>query len=234
MMHNYLKHKHQQNSEKPFNFYTPQGLHVYIKDEITNDSIDLEKVMHEVESLIPSHLFSDIEMIIVGWFSEFEERDINAFYIDGTLCITNTQDDEPDMIDDIVHEIAHAAEHAYGYEIYADNLVKDEFLRKRKYLHDILWNAGYKAPEAFFADIEFNQEFDDFLHKDIGYGKLSSLISGLFITPYAATSLNEYYATAFTDYFIHPDERGFLKKVSPQLYKKLILLQDAKTLDRGS
>ena len=187
-----------------------------------------------MESLIPPHLFSEVEMIIVGWFSEFEERDINAFYIDSTLCITNVQDDEADMVDDIVHEISHAVEEAYGYEIYGDNLIKDEFLRKRKYLHDILWKAGYKAPEAFFTNTEFDQEFDDFLHKQVGYDKLRTLISGLFISPYAATSLREYFATGFTEFYIDPANREFLKKSSPQLYKKLILLQDVNSLDRSA
>ena len=37
-------------------------------------------------------------MIIVGWFEEFEERKLNAFYKDGTLHISNTQDDEEDML----------------------------------------------------------------------------------------------------------------------------------------
>ena len=47
-------------------------------------------------------------MIIVGWFKEFEERDINAFYKDATIYVSNVQDDEDDMVDDIVHEFAHS------------------------------------------------------------------------------------------------------------------------------
>ena len=72
-----------------------------------------------------------------NWEEEFEERKLNAFYKDGTLHISNAQDDEEDMYDDIVHEIAHSIETALGYVIYGDEKIKNEFLRKRKYLHDI-------------------------------------------------------------------------------------------------
>ena len=66
-------------------------------------------------------------------------------------------------------------------------------------------------------------EFDDFLLNKIGYDKLSILMQGLFISPYAATSLREYFATGFTEFFMQPDHR-LLRTVSPVLYKKLIKL----------
>ena len=74
-------------------------------------------VIATVESKVPHHLLSELEMIIVGWFKEFEERDINAFYKDAILHISNEQDDNEDMVDDIIHEIAHAVEEAYGFDI---------------------------------------------------------------------------------------------------------------------
>ena len=36
-----LKKKHQQKS----NFYTPNGLHVFFKDKINNENVDMEKVI---------------------------------------------------------------------------------------------------------------------------------------------------------------------------------------------
>jgi len=53
---------------------------------------------------------------------------------------------------------------------------------------------------------------------------------GLFINAYAAVSLREYFATGFTDFYLHPNH-NFLKQVSPALYKKLLLLQDEENLD---
>ena len=46
--------------------------------------------------------------------------------------------------------------------------------------------------------------------------RLGNAMRGLFINPYAATSLREYFATGFTDFFIQSDHK-FLKTVSPVL-----------------
>ena len=163
---------------------------------------------------------------------EFEERDLNAFYDSGTLYISNIQDDFMDMYDDIIHEISHSLEEPHGYFLYGDKKVEEEFLRKREYLHDILWKMNYKIPKLHFMNPEYSKDFDMFLYKKIGYDKLTTASAGLFITPYAATSLREYFATGFTDFYTHPHERSFLQKVSPELYKKLFLLQNPEELDR--
>jgi len=230
MLINYIQRSQKRITEAVSSFYTPTGIHVYFKDSLVNDDIDVEGVINKVEEKIPSHLLSEVEMVIVGWFDEFEERKLNAFYKDGTLYISNIQDDEADMYDDVIHEIAHSLESALGYEIYGDQKIKEEFLRKRKYLYDILWSQGYKIPLAVFMDIEYNKEFDLFLYERIGYDKLSDLMMGLFITPYAATSLREYYATGFTEFFLDSNH-NFFRKVSPELYKKLLLIQDPEKLD---
>tara|TARA_R100000030_G_scaffold99531_1_gene90747 strand:- start:562 stop:1209 length:648 start_codon:yes stop_codon:yes gene_type:complete len=211
-------------------FYTPTGLHVYFKDQFFND-IDFEKVISKVESVIPAHLTSEVEMIIVGQIDDFENNNFNAMYKDGTIYVTNMQDDEEDMIDDIVHEFAHSVEEPYGMFIYGDSLVKKEFLNKRNILHDILWKSGFKAPKSLFQNVEYDKQLDDFLYKKVGYDKLSTLISGLFISTYAPTSLREYFATAFTDFYLLPNSQAYIQKVSPQLYKKLFELYSEETLD---
>ena len=99
-------------------FYTPNGLHVYFKDELLNDDLNVEKVISKFESLLPKDFSSLIEMIIVGQFEEFEERSINAFYDSGTIYVSNIQDNFDDLLDDIIHETAHAVEEQYGFEIY--------------------------------------------------------------------------------------------------------------------
>ena len=227
-MLNYLRESHNRARANVQDFYTPTGVHVYIKDPLNNDGIDIEKIVAKVEERIPEHLLSEVEMIIVGWFDEFEEREINAFYGDGCLYISNIQDDEEDIIDDIVHEIAHSLEEPYGYEIYGDKRLEKEFLSKRMYLKDILWTHDFKAPTEFYMNSEYDQEFDQFLLNKVGYDKLSQLMQGLFISPYAATSLREYFAVGFTEFYLHPDTHNFLKKISPALYQKLIKLQKDK------
>ena len=230
-MLNYLRERHNQARANVQDFYTSTGVHVYIKDPLNNNGIDIEKIVAQAEERIPSHLLSEVEMIIVGWFDEFEERDINAFYGDGCLYISNIQDDEEDMFDDIVHEIAHSLEEPYGYEIYGDKRLEKEFLSKRMYLKDILWTHDFKAPTEFYMNSEYDQEFDQFLLNKVGYDKLSQLIQGLFVSPYAATSLREYFAVGFTEFYLHPDTHNFLKKISPALYQKLTKLQKINILD---
>jgi hypothetical protein len=229
MLKDYIYLKQTQLMEQQADFYTSTGLHVFFKDPVEN--VDVEKVIASIEARLPNHLLDEIEMIIFGWFDEFEERSINAFYDSGTLYISNIQDDDADLYDDIVHEISHSIEEPHGYFLYGDKKIENEFLKKRKYLHDMFWKMGFKAPLSIFMNSEYNEEFDMFLYEKVGYDKLSTMIAGVFITPYAATSLREYFATGFTEFYTHPDAHGFLQKVSPELYKKLILLQNPEELD---
>jgi len=230
MLISYVQKSQSKLLETVSNFYTHTGIHVYFKDPLLNDEIDTEHVISKVEETLPSHLLSEIEMMIVGWFEEFEERKLNAFYKDGTLHISNAQDDEMDMYDDIVHEVAHSIETPLGYIIYGDEKIKNEFLRKRKYLHNILNSYGFEAPLSPFMNPEYDKEFDLFLYEKVGYDKLTNLTRGLFISPYATTSLREYFASGFTEYYLDSNH-NYLKNVSPELYKKLLLLQEPEKLD---
>jgi len=228
----YLKQKQKQLLEMRSDFYTSRGTHVYFKDQLENEDIDVERVVAKAESVIPEHLLSEFEMIVVGWFKEFEDRDINAFYKDGVLHISSRQVDEKDMFDDIVHEIAHSVEETYSYEVYGDQAIKDEFLRKRQILHDKLWALGYKAPIQWFMETEYDKEFDEFLFEKVGKDKLRMICMGLFINAYAPVSLREYFATGFADYYLYQDH-GLLAKVCPALAKKMNFLQDVKNLDNS-
>jgi len=219
MLLEYLKQSHKKAMDNANNFYTGAGKHVYVKDELTN-GMPADEVIEEFESYMPDHLLDEVEMIVIGWFDEFDERQINAFYSDNCLYISNEQDDPEDMIDDLIHETAHSLEAPYGNEIYGDGKLEKEFLNKRIQLYEILWSYDYKAPKAFFIDLDYNTEFDDFLLNQVGYDKLALLMQGVFISPYAATSLREYFATGFTDFFMNKS-RDDLKSVSPVLYSKL-------------
>jgi hypothetical protein len=91
MLIDYIQRSQKRITEAVSSFYTPTGIHVYFKDSLVNDDIDVEGVINKVEEKIPSHLLSEVEMVIVGWFDEFEERKLNAFYKDGTLYISSTK-----------------------------------------------------------------------------------------------------------------------------------------------
>ena len=72
---NQLLEKQKKLLQKNSDFYTARGTHVYFKDDMIND-IDVEEVIAKLEAKLPGHLLSEIEMIIVGWFEEFEERNM--------------------------------------------------------------------------------------------------------------------------------------------------------------
>lgn len=226
-----LKKKQNKTHNQVTDFYTSRGLHVYFKDPLLNDEISLEKVISSIEETLPPHLTSEVEMVIIGHFEEFEEHNFNAFYDSGTICVTNIQDDEKDMVDDLIHEFAHSLEEPYGLVLYGDHKLKNEFLEKRLILHDLLWKSGFKAPKSFFTNVDYDKEFDEFMHKTVGYAKLGNMCKGLFVSPYAATSLREYFATGFTDYFMYPHDHTYLKKIGPVLYNKINYLYLEENVD---
>ena len=115
-------------------FYTRGGLHVYFKDDIVDDNIDVEAIVNKLEASIPGHLRSEVDMVVIGHFDEFQERSITAFYDSGALYVSNVQYGEEDLYDDLVHEMSHSLEGPYGYEIYGDEEIKKEFILKREHL----------------------------------------------------------------------------------------------------
>ena len=67
----------------------------------------------------------------------------------------------------------------------------------------------------------------NFLFKTIGYDILNQLVVNIFISGYAATSVSEYFARGFEEYFI--GDKSSLKQLSPVLYSiidKLVHLED--------
>ena len=62
----------------------------------------MKAVIGKLESKLPEHIRDGVEMVIVGQFDEFQERaDINAFYKDGALYVSNFQSDNADLLDDL-------------------------------------------------------------------------------------------------------------------------------------
>ena len=193
---------------------------IYLKDQLPY-GFDLEYVIDTVESLVPESLVNNIDVIYVGKFPEFENGDLpfNAKYKDGALYITNNQDNENDMIDDIVHEFAHAIEEQYEEQIYYDMSLENEFKGKRERLYHLLDQEGYDPDKNKFANLEYDKYLDHYLYNVVGYPTLTSLSIGLFYSPYAITSLREYFANGVENYFLR--DKSHLREVSPVLYNKI-------------
>ena len=72
------------NQSKRTDFYTPSGLHVYFSKTV-EDHVNVEKVISTVEEIIPLHLRSEVEALIVGELPEFKDKGYNAVYEGGTI-----------------------------------------------------------------------------------------------------------------------------------------------------
>jgi len=198
--------------------YTLFGKFFYLKDSFLQP-INVQSVINEIESVIPMHLFNEVDEILVGNFDFLLERGMEAIYKDGAIYITNQLYTEKDLFENIIHETSHSLEYSHGQFIYADRKMQTEFLGKRARLKSILQSEGYETSKYNFKDTEYKEEFDNFLHKEVGYVTLNNLIHGLFVSPYAATSLQEYWAVGFEDYFI--GDREYVQKISPKLFNKI-------------
>jgi hypothetical protein len=198
------------------------GIQIFIKDKLPKE-FDMKFVVDFINSRIPNHLMKGVDVIYVGEFEEMERRDINAFFEDGAIYVTNIQDNEMDMIDDIIHEMAHAVEREYTNQIYSGSIEK-EFIGKRERLYFILKGEGYGVSPVFKIKTEYDREIDNFLYHEVGYENLNMLVNGLFVSAYASTSLNEYFARGFEEYFM--GDVNYLRKISPALYNILESLKD--------
>ena len=193
---------------------------IIIKDMISDD-VDFEFVLNYISSRVPFYLTSNIEMIYVGQFPEMKERDINAFYENDAIYVTNEQDDEMDMIEDIIHEISHAVEQYNQEYIYGSGALQREFVAKRKRLSALL-SQKYEVPADFNINFEYDRDIDDFLYRVVGYDALNQICVNIFSSAYACTSVSEYWAKGFEELFI--GETNNLKQMCPVLYRTLALL----------
>ena len=213
-MNNYIENTLKESKQKTLinNIYT------YVKDPLP-EGFDLDHVLDFIKKTIPEHLVYGLETIFIGQFEELAERDLDSVYKDGTIYVTNKQLDEDGMIEDVVHELAHLVEERLGEHVYTDRMIINEFLGKRNRLYEILKAEKYNVAIEDFYELEYNKEFDEFLYQEVGYEKLTYMTMGLFVSPYGATSLREYFADGFDFYFLK--DPGYLAKISPKLYKKI-------------
>ena len=85
-------------------------------------------------------------------------------------------------------------------------------------------DQGYDISNLDFFETEYDEEFDLFLYKEVGYDALRLLVVDLFTAAYSATSLREYFARGFEEYYL--GNLLYLKDISPYIYKKLSLLNE--------
>ena len=200
-----------------------RDVNIFIKDSLP-DHIDVDFVIRYAAKRLPNHVLSNIDIIYVGHFQDLVDRDVNALWQNGAIYITNDQDSEMDMIDDLIHEIAHSNEKQYEQIIYEDGKLEQEFLERRKKIAFILKDKGYGIPTGFIYNPDYDKNIDDYLYEKVTYNVLWQLVSGIFPSPYAITSLREYWAKGFEQFYM--GQKQNLKETSPVLFSKLMQLNN--------
>ena len=200
---------------------------VYIKNFLPK-GFDLQGVLHKVEHTLPASMMQDIDAIIIGEFKMLKKKDLDAVFEDGAIYLTNDQESEADMYDDIVHEVAHAVEKNYGMEIFGDGQLETEFINKRRVLYSTLNAHGHHELSMLdYINPDYDKKFDKFLYKTVGYDRIRHLVMGLYLSPYAATSLSEYWANGFEALITGEQPQEYIKETCPQLYSKLMEIVQA-------
>ncbi len=204
-------------------YYLMGEIPVWSEDPLP-EHINLRAVLDKIEEMMPAAYFRYVDAVKIGTFPEMIDRELNAMYSEGVLYISNFQASEEDMYDDIIHEMAHAVEDHKRELIYGDQRLMVEFLGKRKRLYSILKSQGYDVILEEFLNVNYDEGFDMFLYQDIGYEKLNNLVMGLFPGAYSVTSLAEYFAVGFEQYYMKEGKK--LSKMCPILIKKIDLLDE--------
>jgi hypothetical protein len=201
-------------------------IHVQITDK-PPDQVSINSVLEKVKETIPKHLLSDLETIYVGNFKMLDDRQVDSMYVSGAILVSSKHESNEALYDTLVHEFAHAAEELARDQIYGDGLIAREFLGKRKTLYMML-KDDYEVDKNDFMNIEFSYSFDNLLNKEIGYDNMGPMTSGLFLSPYGATSLREYFANAFEHIFSGESHR--VQEISPIVYKKIRFILNPRNL----
>ncbi len=205
-------------SQKKLKQYKIYGKPFIFSKNFEND-INLDYVKNKIETLIPEYFLDNVDGFFVGYVKEFfkDGREYNAMFKDGAIYLSPDQDGNRDLLDDILHEIAHAVEEKHEDKIYGDGRLEREFLAKRKHLYYLLGDKEYDIDD--YDNPKYDYKFDQHLYKNIGYDKLRGVSAELFYSPYAITALREYWANGFENYLL--GSRGKLKEISPVLYQKV-------------
>ncbi len=199
------------------------GIDVNIVNEFDVD-INIKDVFSSLTSLIPKKFFKNIDIIYVGAFDILKKRNLDALYLDGAIYISNNQKNEHDLASNIAHEVAHNIIYLTNGEVFRVNNLEGEFIEKRKTIFNRIKAQKKPVNLKKFLNPYFDQEFDDYLFREIGYDLLNVLSYDIVVNPYSLTSIEEYFATGFDYYFFK--DKIFLRKKCPELLDIIITLEE--------
>lgn len=185
-------------------------------------NISISKIATFLRTNIPASFLGCVDGVYIVHLTDFDKRNINALYKDNAIYVTNKQSSEQDLLDDIVHELAHAIEEKFEKMVYSDGALSLEFRQKRSTLWDRLKDRGHEPSHIGrqrFVDVEYDRELDEWFFNNLGYENLQKIGNDLFASPYGVTSLREYWANGFENYILGGKEK--VRSSSPSLFEKI-------------
>lgn len=205
-------------SKRKTEYYLFNRIFVYIND-LLPDFIDVQSLIFKLEKL-PEFFFDNIDDIFIGQFDVLKKKGVSAIYLEGAIYISNEQKSNEQLLRDVVHELGHSLEETFSFEIYGSGKLESEFLHKRKLLRNLLCQTKDSiSPSLDFMNSSYVKDFDIFLYKKIGYERLLNMTNTFFLSPYSITSVREYFAVGFEEYFLNFGKRSKLRHMCPILYQ---------------
>lgn len=205
---------------KSVHFLWENRIDVYNKKDLPPE-IEIDSILQKISSILPTSFLDNIDSVYIGEFDSLKKREVDSVYQDGAIYIVPSYVfSKEELLRNIIHEVAHAVEEQNSLEIYGDRELEGEFVKKRIKLLDKLKSIGYDIPSIeLFTDSEYSSELDNYFYKEVGYPLMAQLTSNMFSSPYGATSLREYFANSFEDYFL--GNMKDVKVISPKVYNKI-------------
>ena len=170
-------------------------------------------ILMQLRTVLKNRFISKLDSIYIGDLNFLRERGFTGLYENNTLYVLESDDIE-EMKRSIIHEISHALEKEVGQYITENEIVQNEFLAKRIQLYDKLEENGFKVERDHFLMISYDKDFDNLLINNIGLERLADYSKGIFMSPYSATSINEYVADGYENWFLSKEQ---LNQTCPKL-----------------
>lgn len=177
-------------------------------------SIKIRKCLSDIysanQNIFNCHIDSFIEAANLK-NSDNAYTDKNVIYVKSGL-------DDKKLKRSLVHELMHNC--IQQGKILATDDLKDEFVRKRKSLYNVIYHQAKNksvVKKLPWYDLNRNNRIIDFFEKDIGYSLTSTLMYGIFPTINSIYSLDEYICEiAELIFFVDP---SYARTVCPRGYE---------------
>ena len=108
--------------------YKLHNIEVFIKDKLP-EGVNFDLCLKAVAKLIPARLLSGVDIIYVGQFDFLKKRNLNAIYDAGAIYITNAQENDQDIINDIIQSFMHSNDYFLFSRIGVSSIYIDYHLK---------------------------------------------------------------------------------------------------------